>query len=676
MDSNTFLLIILSLLIAFGLSYFWYRGGNMNRRLFWYLFMLRGLALWSLALLLINPVFREYTLYTEKPTLNILVDNSASMEYLEDPQNILGGLQTIENDPDLSEAFEVRKYTFADELQVLDSSPDFKQQQTNISRALQRLKKLESNEKSATLLISDGNSTYGGDYQFNTSGISGPVYTFVVGDTTRYEDLYIERVNVNRYAYLKNRFPVEVFIGLEGEETVKTQLEVLLNNSVVYKREIEVNPGFASLPVTIELEAGTAGLNSYRIRVSALENEKNTANNLSNFAVEVIDQRNKIALVSKVVHPDLGSLKNIIEGSGQRSVEVIKPSETDNTDEFDLFILFQPDADFKALLEKIDQGDKNYWLIGGEGTDWNFVNSSQVFFDREVTYTAEDVQGTVNMQYGNFQVEDPGVDEYPPITTVLGDFIIISPYEILLYKTIGGIPSERPLLFTLENNNRRVAILDGNGIWKWRLWHYGENEDFTAYDEFWNKLIQYLSSGSRKERLNLGYEPFYYANSQIRLSAGYYDKNYEFDPGENLQLELKHEDSLSARTIPMMSDPNGYRVNLNGLAAGNYQFTVSVPAQNLSRAGEFSVLEYEVEKQFVNTDTGRMQNLAERTGGKMGRLEEIPAVLSELMNSDEFRSTQKRRENIVPLLEWQWLLFATALLLGVEWFVRKYNGLI
>ena len=676
MNSNTYLLIIVSFILAMSIAWLWYKDKVFKGRLYWMLLVVRGLALWGLALLLINPVIKDYTVYTEKPVLNILADNSASMTLLDDPANIREGIEKLQNDQEIREVFDVQTFVFDRDLKMSDSVPKFDGTQTNISKALLRLKNLEGSGKSATILISDGNSTYGEDYRYNTAGVSGPVYTVVVGDSTRYEDLFIERLNVNRYAYLNNKFPVEVFPGYEGEKEMTLEVEISDNKGVVGREKVNIRPGQASPAVNFELEAGTPGLKKYKVAIKPVSDERNTDNNEATFAVDVLDQRNKVALVAEIMHPDLGSLKNILEGSNQRSVELLSPAQVKNIEDFDLYILYQPGAGFDTLLRELNERAKNYWLIGGATTDWSFINGSQAVFTREVTYTPEDVGGGFNSGFGAFQAEDPGFDGYPPLPTILGDFIFRGTYESLLFKNIGGIATSRPLLFTAEENDQRIAVLDGSGIWKWRLWHYSENESFEVFDEFWNKLVQYLASGNRKERLNISYEPFYYANAPIRINAGYYDKNFEFDPGEILQMEIRHKDSARTMSIPMMSGRNDYEGDISGLQPGAYEFTVKVPSQSLSRSGQFTILEFNVEQQFVNTDDDRMRYLADITGGKMTRLDDLSALVEELKANTELKPVQKRKENIVPLLEWQWLLFGIAALLAIEWVTRKYNGLI
>ena len=42
------------------------------------------------------------------------------------------------------------------------------------------------------LLITDGNQTYGNDYQYTASNYKQPIYPIILGDTITYTDLSIQ----------------------------------------------------------------------------------------------------------------------------------------------------------------------------------------------------------------------------------------------------------------------------------------------------------------------------------------------------------------------------------------------------------------------------------------------------------------------------------------------------
>ena len=71
-----------------------------------------------------------------------------------------------------------------------------------------------------------------------------------------------------------------------------------------------------------------------------LEKEKNTFNNTKNFAVEVIDQKTNIALISSISHPDIGVIKRAIETNAQRKVTIVNPKEIKSLEEYNILILY------------------------------------------------------------------------------------------------------------------------------------------------------------------------------------------------------------------------------------------------------------------------------------------------------------------------------------------------
>src|SRR5690606_34168287 len=145
-------------------------------------------------------------------------------------------------------------------------------------------------------------------------------------------------------------------------------------------------------------------------------------------------------------------------------------------------------------------------------------------------------------------------------------------------------------LATYEINDRREAVLNGEGIWRWRAQSYLDDQSFENFDNFIGKLIQYLSSNQKRNRLNVTYESFYNGNDNITVAAQFFNKNYEFDATANLQISLKNKDDQSTKTYPFLLKNTSYEVDLSGLPAGDYEFTVSVSSENISTSGIFKVL--------------------------------------------------------------------------------------
>ena len=82
------------------------------------------------------------------------------------------------------------------------------------------------------------------------------------------------------------------------------------------------------------------------------------------------------------------------------------------------------------------------------------------------------------------------------------------------------------------------------------------------------------------------------------------------------------------------------------------------------------------EQQFLNADVTRLQQFATNSNGTAYFMDNIKALPNDLISDSRFITIQKSNKNVVPLIDWKFLLGIITLSLGLEWFIRKYNGLI
>ena len=160
------------------------------------------------------------------------------------------------------------------------------------------------------------------------------------------------------------------------------------------------------------------------------------------------------------------------------------------------------------------------------------------------------------------------------------------------------------------------------------------------------------------------------------IAAQYFDKNFVFDARAQLEIQVKHQEDESVTRFPMLLKNNYFEVDLSSLKAGDYSYTVSVVDEAVSRSGSFTILEYNVEQQFLNANVTKLNRLATYTGGKTFFLETTSSLIDELLADETLKPIQKPIQKVVPLVDWKYLLGLIALFLAAEWFIRKYNGLI
>ncbi|WP_396637900.1 vWA domain-containing protein [Maribacter sp. R77961] len=675
MEGQTVLLILFAAITALVVTLFQYHYKTKKRnKITLLLSFLRFIGIFGILLLLINPKFSSTTYTVAQPNLLIVTDNSSSVA---ESANTIKNLQnTIKNSEELKNRFRFHSYGFGRDVEAFDSL-SFKDKQTNIKKSLEVLSKVYARENTALVLLSDGNQTIGEDYSFYRAKENIKIYTVTVGDTTQFEDLSVGPINTNTYAFLDNQFPVETFISYQGTGTVVATVDITFDNKSVYKERLRFSKDFNSKNIKTLIKAASVGKKEIKVTITQLQSERNTANNRRETSIEVIDEKTKIGLVSEILHPDLGALKKAIENNEQRTVQIIQPSKVNtNLDDIDLFIFYQPSPSFNSIIQLAEKKKTNLLFITGTHTDYNYLNAAQNNFKIESGYPDQEVFGVLNKGFSKYDITNFELTNFPPLHSDAGPLSFATQNETLLGTKIKGLDMDTPLFSLFEIDARKMALLTGEGIWKWRLQSYRNSGDFTNFDTFIGNLFRYLSSDKTKDRLNLDYSSRYEGNSMAYISATFFDEAYSFDGNAQLSITIVNDDANKSRTMPMILKNGYFEADLTNLTAGNYNFTVNVKDEDISESGTFVISDFDIEKQFVSSNDDKMKLLAENTGGAHFYPSNYENLLSELISSEQYVPTQKSTENVVSLIDFKILLALVVLAFAIEWFIRKYNGLI
>ena len=677
MDLSTVLLIFLAVAAALILVYFQYFYKNPRKgSLRIILAALRFVTLFSGLLLLINPKFISKDYFVEKANLILLVDNSTSMEEATSKAEISQAIVQLKQDQALNERFTIHQYGFGNTITTTDSL-SFNQGNTDISNALSTLNDVFVNGNNAIVLFSDGNQTLGRDYEYISLNENTTVNPVVVGDTAQYEDISIGLINVNKFAFLRNSFPIETSIRYQGSRPVSSTVTISINGSRVHQERVNLNSIKNSITLNTLVEAQSVGVKTIKIEVNPLENERNTANNSKETAIEVIDEKTNVTVVFDILHPDIGALKKSIESNEQRSVTLVKPHASQSAfEKSDLIILYQPNRNFRSVYEFLENSGANYFTITGSKTDWNFLNRAQESFTISGSRQPEDILPVLNNAFGLFGLGTFSVNGFPPLQGTLGDIQLNRDNEILMFQQLQGISLDKPLFTILSEGNTKEAVLFGEDVWRWRAQVYRDDQSFQKFDDFIGNLMVYLGSNRQRNRLELDYELVFDNASMAKIRASYFDESYQFDANANISIKIEGKDNDFSRVSPVLLKGSFYEVDLSDLEAGEYNFTVTVQGENLNRSGTFRILDFNPEKQLISANYKKMKRLAQQNRGELYYLDGVETLQSNLASSQEFLPVQKSRYNVVSLIDFRILLGLIVLSLALEWFIRKYNGLI
>ena len=674
MNTGTILLIVLAVFIALFIAFFQYILKNKEKsQLNYWLSFLRSLSIFTLFLLIINPTINKNNLNIIKPNLLVAVDNSASIKHSLQSENVENLVQELKNDAELNSKFAINYYTFGTNLNTLDSL-SFSENQTNLSKPFLELSNLYKSANNPVVLITDGNQTIGNDVEF--VNYKSPVFSYIVGDTTVFEDISISKLNINKYSYINNKLPVELFINYTGNKTISKKLTVYNKNTKVYSKLLNFSSSENVQEVSFYLTATTAGTHFYTATIETLENEQNILNNTKNFSINVIEEVAEILILTSVIHPDLGMFKKSIESNKQRSVTISNITNfKGKLSDFQLIMIYQPNNLFKHVFDEISKENLNYFIVSGLATDWDFLNNNQNDFKKDAISQSEEYHPVFNLNYESFVSSDVGFSRFAPLEDFFGDLTFSTPANTLLFQKIGSIETEQPLLATFKKNNQKGAILFGENSWRWRMNSFTENKTFEVFDGFISNLIQYLSSNLKNNRLDVALNQLYYANETIAIAASYLDENYNFDNRAKLWITITNEASNFIKKVPFTLLNNQFYVELTNIPSGEYTYAVSVENQKVSALGNFKIVPFEVEQQFTNSNFTKLAKLSSNTNGTI-YFNGDNTLISDLKLDERFKSIQKINVTKTPLINFKWLLGLIILSLSVEWFLRKYFGKI
>ncbi len=674
MNLSSFFILVGIVLVAVGISYYHYLyKAKSKSKTILFLAFLRFCSVFILLLLLWNPLVTATKYEEYKTPLPIIFDNSSSISELkagEQAQDLYNQLQASK---ELSSKYAIQYLGVDAECAPL-SGLNFTGKQSRLDQAGKQLTLLYRNQSYPSIFITDGNQTDGNDFVYSFDP-TNPIYPVVLGDTISYFDIKIDQVQANKYAFYQNKFPVEVQLSYNGTQSCTTQLKLMQANKIIHTETVTLQPNQAAQLVSFLVPANALGAQLYQVVVQSAKPEKNSVNNSKKIIVDVLDQRRTIAIVSTSNHPDIAALKRAIEHNGQSKVELVKPADVKSIADYAVVVLYQPTTRFTALFADIKRSKTPYMVVTGMQTDFAFLNQQQSDLTCKMSTQAEEFLPKYTDQFTLFAADDLGFDQFPPLQNPFGTTSVSASTMVLLGAKIQGVDTQQPLL-CFGGGVVRSAYLLGENSWKWRMQYHVQNQSYDKYDVFVDKIIQYLASTGSRKSLVVSHERFYNAGEELGITAQYFTKNFEFDENAKLQLQCINTKTKTTQTLEMLKQASYFKANLEGLAAGNYSFSIKETRSNTTYNGSFEVLDFQIEKQFVNPNRNQLLQLAVQTKGQLYYPAQLNQLIDKLLKDPNYQMIQKEITQKTPVLDWVYLLIFLVFTFALEWFVRKYNGLL
>jgi hypothetical protein len=645
--------------------------------------ILRFGSLFMIGILLLGLILQTINYREEKPVFINLIDNSNSMMNYKDSSLVKTQIASYRSElkKKYGERFELIDLYVG--TNVSDQKLNFSEKTSNLEAGFEKINfDFYNRNIGGIAFISDGNYNVGTNPAYAAEKISlTPIFSLAVGDTTPRKDQLIKNVSVNDIAFLNNEFPVEIdleSIKLGGKSV---RVSVYENGKPVAIQTISyANSKRDFKQVNFTLKANKIGFQTYSVKLQALDGESTLKNNQRTFYVEVIDSRNKVLLLAGAPHPDISALKEVLDQNENiESESVLIKDWNKNLEKTDLVVWHEPGTNFDAaILQLLQEKRIPILYILGPNTESAVANKLNLGISGMKGNKTDEIQPTLAPGFNDFELSEKvaeALDFYPPLKSKFGTLKVEGNPIVVLNQRIGPVKKPDPLLFLVNQNNLKIGVLYGEGLWRWKLNDYTRSGNHEAFSELFSKTMNFLMVKQQEAGLRIEFPKRFTIEEEVIVNASFYNSSLE--PITKPKIELKLTDSKGKVFRSQFGvSGSGYKLSLGKLKAGKYRWLAETKfnGKTHQKSGVFIVEDIELEKIETAANHGVMKQVAKQSNGKFYLLKDYHKLINEIQNRGDITTISFEETNFNKLIDYLLVIFLLFLLLAGEWFLRRYLG--
>ncbi|MFZ6010170.1 MAG: VWA domain-containing protein [Bacteroidota bacterium] len=677
------------LCLAVGLVYatiqYWRTKHPWGNTLNWVLFGLRGALAFFLALLLMGPIVKQVSNLFERPLFVILHDNSGSVKEASDSVS----LQTLEQSlMALKESLQQRGYEAMMHDLTGNDIRDFQYNSTtsDLHGALRRITtRYEGRNIGGVILASDG--IYNSGLSPLYASYNFPIYTLGIGDTTQRPDVALKNVAYNKIAYQGNKFPLRAEVQVKNLSAKDITVSLFKRGKLIEK-QTKATSRDQLLSFDFQPSAEEQGIQKIDVEVEVKAGEYNKRNNRSSVFVEVVEGKKKILLVAPAPHPDIKALREVVDKNSNYEFLLHIPGIQEQQaadmrpDQVDLAIFHQsPDTRGKTsvLFQSFLNTKTSLLIIVGQQSDLAYLSRQNIAIRFEgLPRDYDEVTPLINPAFSSFilSTETNSIAaDYPPVTVPFGKLQVPLSATPLLFQRVGSVSTEKPLLSVDTRDLRKIGVMLGEGLWRWRLNEFDRTENTVAFDEVFGKLIQFLSTTDDKRKFrSYPVQQEFSDSDPVIFESQVYNEIFEPVYGNTVEIDVTNENGKKNQYDYVIS-PGNTTYQIGGLSEGVYRYKARTVVNQKTEEvrGEFAVVERKTELQNLTADFDLLRKISSNTGGRFFTASSIEGLNAELQRTDA-KSIIHSEETYDSLINLKWVFWLLLLWISAEWFLRKFHG--
>jgi len=678
---SLFWIILLSIVLIFAVYYYTKKNLSiLGKKNYYFSLVIRSLVILLLLSIISRVIINVNYTKSISPKHYIFIDNSKSISNKDgiDRKSIINKILNELNSKD-------KIYIFGKNVREFNNNLDFKDSETNYNKIFSGLN-LNDNI-SSIVLISDGNQNAGADPIYNIQKLEIPVFTVGVGNP-EIINLSAENIYSPENVVVNEKVDITATIKKSGGRTVNAKVllkenNILINSKVVELKDEVTNVDFSYTPKS-------EGEKSISVEIEYQDIQP--SDNIKKVSINVFNDLKKIVLISGSLSNDVNFVLSSLKANPKNKIYTISVIAKDKIlenytnfyllDSANVVILIGfPSPETPAnLLNYVKNSIKNKSTL--------FLLSSNIDFDKlkeleeSLPFTVFNENNNYIEMYPDFieaQKEILGVEanewkNLPPIEYNLSQFKEKNGANVLSFIKTKNTNLRLPLIIQRDISGKRdIAILAKN-IWNWKLLLSGKKDNL--FNSFVNNSINWLtiSDNFNKFKLVLDKDD-YFIKEVINLNAFLFDDLKNPMDDENIVVNIKGKKFY--KKIVLNNVGNGIYSNSIALNdSGKYEIFAEVLGKNLFRKKIIYVngIEKELTEKYLNEDY--LKTIANISGGKYFNIKNIDSLNFYLNRISNNSSTIKTFDYTFDFLTSTTVLFIIAILLSVEWFIRRRFGLL
>ena len=659
-SSSFYILICISLAFIFTFSLYNNKINPISRNVNLFLFVIRFSYLSVILLLLLSPIIKLDNNYFEDPILIFAKDNSTSIK--EDVNDELILLKNNLND------FKTYEFSFSDK--IYNGFKENTGLKSNFSNLFVELNnKFEGRNVAGLILASDGSYNTGLNPQYLSYNF--PVYCIALGDTAFKKDLRIDKVESNEVTFLGNSFPLEISIASSIKNDVKSRLVIKDGKIKLYDEIVTFKKDNNYKIVKLDLIANKVGLLSLDIKILPVKGEKNLTNNIFTKYIDVIDYSSSILILKNNNTPDLAAFNNSISKNPRYNVVIKEIDEQYIIDKYKLIVLFGIDVIPDSLLN-----NKVSLIVFNSVSSYykNFEKNRKLSNDKN----KYPISISLNKRFSKFTFSDELnnlVKDAPPLFSSNFDQKLNGNFDFILNNTQLKSLAKSSVMMIKYIDERKIAFITAEGFWRWKYYDFKTNNSNIAFDEIFLKLTQYLIIDDDKSLLRIKHKNDYNQDENVVIYAELYNESYELVNDKEIKFSISNN-SLNTKEYIFSKKENTLFVDLGVLEPGKYNYIASIEGGDENKTGFFNVKKIQLELFSDVVNHKILNQISNQSGGKLFYLNSLKELESVVKLSALNKKIIHTKQNVVSFLGITNLLILLIFLILLEYFVRKYNGLV